>query len=151
MIDAQKAKQHKTNAGARRKAAPKPKASNDAKAAQKMFDSSVKTTEKAVAAPDREVKALGGNTRSIDISSYAAVATKELHYVAKLSEMNIVLAFQLMLSVADATVTDLDATIRMCGYGDRESDFEAHDEALLSLLTKIASDGCAFQEAFQLV
>lgn len=144
--EAPNSKQRKTNAGGRSKAAVKPKASNNAKAAQKIFYGSIKAHEKAIASLDKRVKALSPNSRAIDITNYATIARKQLPAVAKLSEMDLPLALQLMLSTADGAVTDLDVSFRISGQGEHHGEFDVLDEALLPLIEKMAIPGEKLQE-----
>ena len=80
------------------------------------------------------------NSRSITTASYATSAGKHVPFVKKLAYLDTTLAFNLLLSMADASHTDLDTTIQMGGRVDVDSTpvFHKLDEALLPLIEKRA-------------
>ncbi|KXT05763.1 hypothetical protein AC578_1068 [Pseudocercospora eumusae] len=116
------------------KSKPEAKAADDQGSAKKMFEKAVQETEKKVSALDKRVKAMGGNSTSITIEHYADNAAQQLKVVTALAKVDQNLAFNLTVFLGDAAATDLDATIKMCGYGDHEAYFERLDDALLPLI-----------------
>ncbi|KAH8742470.1 hypothetical protein F5883DRAFT_430897 [Diaporthe sp. PMI_573] len=79
---------------------------------------------------------MSGNSTAITTSSYATSTRKHMSAVKKLVAMDTTLAFNLLLSMADASHTDLDATCKMCGTPCDNSipTFKLLDEALLPLI-----------------
>ena len=126
------------------KAAPKkttatkaaPKKSDDTKEAKKLCTETLKAIDKRVDELDKKVKAMNGNSKSITTASYATSAGKHISAVKKLAAMDPILAFNLLLSMADASHTDLDTNFHMCGTDDDSSapTFNKLDEALLPLI-----------------
>lgn len=76
------------------------------------------------------------NSSAITTSNYAMSAREHMATVKKLITMESTLAFNLLLSMADASHTDLDATMKMCGTPCDSSvpTFSLFDEALLPLI-----------------
>jgi hypothetical protein len=116
--------------------AVKPKKNNDAKDAKKLYTETLKAIDKCVDELDKKVKTMSGNGSSITTASHATSAGKHLTAVKKLAAMDQVLAFNLLLSMADASHTDLDVSFKMCGTTDNASTptFKKLDEALLPLI-----------------
>jgi hypothetical protein len=79
---------------------------------------------------------MSGNSTAITTSSYATSACKHMGAVKKLIAMDTTLALNLLLSMADALHTDLDATCKMCGTPCDNSipTFKLLDEALFPLI-----------------
>ena len=65
---------------------------------------------------------------------YAESMEQYLPAVKSLAAMDLVLAFNLLLGMTDASHTDVDAHPKMCGYGDGKKTFKKLDEALLPLI-----------------
>ncbi|KAF7191023.1 hypothetical protein HII31_07647 [Pseudocercospora fuligena] len=113
---------------------PQAKAGNDQGSARKIFERAVQETENEVSALDKRVKAMSGNSTSISIEHYARIAAQQLKTVTALAKLDEARAFNLAVYIGDAAATDLDATIKMCGYGDHEEYFKELDDALLPLI-----------------
>ncbi|KAH6954066.1 hypothetical protein BKA56DRAFT_503779 [Ilyonectria sp. MPI-CAGE-AT-0026] len=79
---------------------------------------------------------MSGNSKAITTSNYATSARKHMSAVKKLVATDTTLAFNLLLSMADASHTDLDATWKMCGTPCDHSipTFKLLDDALLPLI-----------------
>jgi len=108
------------------------------KEAKKLYLDTLKAVDKRVSDLDKQVKVMRGNSWSITTSDYATSAGKHLGTAEKLAEMDAILGFNLLLSLADASHTDLDASCKMCGEPFDESipTFTALDDALLPLIEK---------------
>jgi hypothetical protein len=106
------------------------------KEAKKLYTDTLKVLDKRVDELDKRVKTISGNSTAITTSSYATSACKHMGAVKKLIAMDPTLAFNLLLSMADASHTDLDATCKMCGTPCDNSipTFKLLDEALLPLI-----------------
>ncbi|KAK3691316.1 hypothetical protein LTR37_018677 [Vermiconidia calcicola] len=117
------------------KVAPK-KTGVDAKEGKKLFTETIKAIDKRTAELDKSVKTMSGNSRAITTASYASSVFKHVSAAHKLAAIDRILAFNLVLSMADASHTDLDATIKMCGTTDDRSKpvFKALDELLIPLI-----------------
>ncbi|KAM3514205.1 hypothetical protein MY11210_002196 [Beauveria gryllotalpidicola] len=85
------------------------------KEAKKLYIDTLKAIEKRVDELDKKIKTMSGNSSAITTSTYAMSARKHMAAVKKLVAMDSTLAFNLLLSMADASHTDLDATMKMCG------------------------------------
>lgn len=131
-----KKRQARTPATVKTTTASKPKKNDDVKAAKKLCSETLKAIDKRVDELDKKVKTMSGNSRSITTASYAVSAGKHLNTFKKLAAMDQVLAFNLLLSMADASHTDLDVSFKMCGTTDDASTptFKKLDEALLPLI-----------------
>ncbi|GAB0134881.1 hypothetical protein EsDP_00003235 [Epichloe bromicola] len=106
------------------------------KEAKKLYTDSLNALDKRVDELDKKVKTMNGNSTAITTSDYATSARKHMAAVKKLVAMDTTLAFNLLLSMADASHTDLDATAKMCGTPCDESipTFKLLDDALLTLV-----------------
>ncbi|KJZ70665.1 hypothetical protein HIM_09938 [Hirsutella minnesotensis 3608] len=105
--------------------------------AKKLYADTLKAIDKRVDELDKKVGVMGGNSAAITTSSYATSIRKHMGAVKKLVAMEEnALAFNLLLSMADASHTDLDATWKMCGTPCDNSlpTFRLLDEALLPLI-----------------
>ncbi|KAM4063864.1 ATP-dependent DNA helicase PIF1 [Hirsutella rhossiliensis] len=104
--------------------------------AKELYADTLKALDKRVDELDKKVRIMSGNSAAITTSSYATSIRKHMGAVKKLVAMDITLAFNLLLSMADASHTDLDATCKMCGTPCDNSipTFKLLDEALLSLI-----------------
>ncbi|KAH7118406.1 hypothetical protein EDB81DRAFT_667689 [Dactylonectria macrodidyma] len=87
---------------------------------------------------------MSGNSSAVTSASYATSARKHMGAVKKLVPMDTTLAFNLLLSMADASHTDLDATWKMCGTPCDNSipTFKQLDEALLPLIEAREKPAC---------
>jgi hypothetical protein len=76
------------------------------------------------------------NSIAITTAAYATSAGKHLSTANRLVAMDPILAFNLLISMADASHTDLDTTPNMFGTirDDSTSTFKKLDEALLPLI-----------------
>ena len=106
------------------------------KESRKLYTDTLTALDKRVDELDKKVKIITGIGMSITTSTYAVSARKYMGTFKKLVAMDTTLAFNLLLSMADASHTDLDATCKMCGSTDDESvpTFKLLDEALLPLI-----------------
>lgn len=137
-----------TASASRKKAKPAPASNPKAKVptsvgtgnkeATELYNETLKAVDKRVSELDKKVKAMSGNSWSITTATYATSAGKHIKAAQKLADMDTTLGFNLLLSLADASHTDLDATCKMCGEsGDSSIDtFTALDKALLPLIEK---------------
>lgn len=114
----------------------KPKAKATGPTPKKLFNDTVKLVEKQVKALDKKVKSMDGNQRSINVGTYAELATDHLKVAETLATTDPIMAFNLVLCLGDAASTDLDVAVKMCGYGEHEDPFEELDDALLPLLER---------------
>lgn len=114
----------------------KPSSLGLSKEAKKLYTNSLKALDKRIDELDKKVKTMSGNSSAITTSNYATSARKHMGAVKKLVTMDTTLAFNLLLSMADASHTDLDATWKMCGTPCDNSipTFKMLDDALLPLL-----------------
>ncbi|KAH8656305.1 hypothetical protein BGZ61DRAFT_467014 [Ilyonectria robusta] len=87
---------------------------------------------------------MSGNSTAITSSSYASSVQKHMAAVHTLLATDGTLAFNLLLSMADASHTDLDATCKMCGTADDSSipTFKLLDEELLPLIQMRERPAC---------
>ncbi|KAF4462462.1 glycoside hydrolase family 43 [Fusarium albosuccineum] len=106
------------------------------KEAKKLYSDTLKAIDKGIGELDKRVKAMDPNSWDITTADYAITSREHLGTAEKLITMDPILAFNLLLSMADASHTDLNATVKMCGTGCDESTptFEMLDEALLPLI-----------------
>ncbi|KAE8394985.1 hypothetical protein BDV23DRAFT_146003 [Aspergillus alliaceus] len=104
--------------------------------AKTLYTECLKALDKRVDELDNKVKTMSGNSSAITTSSYATSARKHLGTAKKLVTMDTTLAFNLLLSMADASHTDLDATWKMCGTPCDNSipTFKLLDDTLLPLI-----------------
>jgi len=104
--------------------------------AKKLYNETLMALDKRVDELDKKVKTMSGNSTAITTSSYATSTRKHVNAVKKLVTMDTALAFNLLLAMADASHTDLDATCKMCGTACDDSipTFKLLDEALLPLI-----------------
>lgn len=128
-----KAKQARTANSAKPK---KITAAGTNKEAKKLYTDTLKAIDKRVDELDKKVKTMSGNSAAITTSTYATSVRQHMGAVKKLVAMDTTLAFNLLLSMADASHTDLDATCKMCGTTCDNSTptFKLLDEALLPLI-----------------
>jgi hypothetical protein len=106
------------------------------KEAKKLYTDTLKALDKGVDDLDKKVKTMNGNSTAITTSNYASSARKHISAIKQLVAMDIIMAFNLLLSMADASHTDLNASIKMCGTpcDDSSPTFKLLDEALLPLI-----------------
>ena len=130
---APKTKQTKTANSAKPK---KTTAAGTNKEAKKLYTDTIKALDKRVDELDKIVKTMDPNSTTITTSTYATSARKHMDTVGKLVAMDTKLAFNLLLSMADASHTDLDAACKMCGTicDNSVPTFKLLDEALLPLI-----------------
>ena len=132
-----KKKQAKLPASAKTtKTSTKSQPSNSSKEATKLYTDTLKAIDKGVAELDRKVKRIGRDLWALTTSDYAKAASQYVDIVGKLAKSDPVLAFNLLLSLADASHTDLDATPKMCGepFDESTPTFRKLDQALLPLI-----------------
>ena len=130
---APKTKQAKTANSAKPK---KTTAAGTNKEAKKLYTDTIKALDKRVDELDKIVKTMDPNSTAITTSTYATSARMHMGTVGKLVAMDTKLAFNLLLSMADASHTDLDAACKMCGTicDNSVPTFKLLDEALLPLI-----------------
>ena len=106
------------------------------KEAKKLYADTLKALDKRVDELDKMVKNMSPNSAAITTSSYATSVRKHMGAVGKLVAMDTTLAFNLLLSMADASHTDLEATCKMCGtpFDNSIPTFKQLDEALVPLI-----------------
>jgi len=106
------------------------------KEAKKLYTDTLKALDKGVDELDKKVKTMSGNSTAITTSNYASSARKHISAIKQLVAMDTILAFNLLLSMADASHTDLDASCKMCGTPCDKSapTFKLLDEPLLPLI-----------------
>ncbi|KAJ3544924.1 hypothetical protein NM208_g2767 [Fusarium decemcellulare] len=88
-------------------------AAASSKEAKKLYSDTLKAIDKHIGELDKRVKAMNGNGWDITSADYAIASREHLGTAEKLIAMDPILAFNLLLSMADASHTDLDATIKM--------------------------------------
>lgn len=127
-----------SNSKVKVKAEAAPSARGADKEAKKLYHDTLNAVDKRVSDLDKIVKDMSGNSRSITTASYATSAGKHIKTATKLAAMDPMLGFNLLLSLADASHTDLDASCKMCGTPCDSSvpTFTALDAALLPLIEK---------------
>ena len=126
----------KVTPASKSKATTKPKVG----AAQKLYDDTTKAITKGVKALDAKVKKMSPNSRSITTDNYAKAAAKHLSVAKTLIDTDDVApAFNLLVSMADASHTDLERSIKMCGYGDGDAALQKLDKMLLEAIEKRAA------------
>lgn len=111
-----------------------PKVRNASKEARKLYDETLKAIDKAIAALDKKAKDPTNIGVMFNTDDYASEVNLHLATVDKLVQMEANLAFNLLLSMADASHADLGAAMKMCGYGDSEQEFRTLDETLLPII-----------------
>ncbi|POR34063.1 Glycoside hydrolase family 43 protein [Tolypocladium paradoxum] len=106
------------------------------KEVKRLYTDTLKALDKGVDELDKKVKVMSGNSTAITTSNYATSAREHMGAVKKLVAMDTTLAFNLLLSMADASHTDLDTTCNMCGTpcDDSIPTFKLLDAALLPLI-----------------
>lgn len=131
-------KKTKSMPAVKSKAKAAPSATTAGKEAKKLYNETLKAVDKRVSDLDKKVKAMSGNSKAITTASYATSAGKHIKTATKLAAMDAMLAFNLLLSLADASHSDLDASCKMCGTPCDSSipTFTALDAALLPLIEK---------------
>ncbi|EXK77609.1 hypothetical protein FOQG_17684 [Fusarium oxysporum f. sp. raphani 54005] len=123
---------------------PKTTVPSASKDAEKIYADALKALDKRVDELDKKVKVMSGNSSAITSANYATSARKHMGAIKKLVAMDTTLAFNLLLSMADASHTDLDATWKMCGTPCDSSipTFKLLDEALLPLIEAREKPAC---------
>lgn len=126
-----------------------PKKVNDAKGAKKLYNETIKAVDKKVDDIDKRVKKMNPNGYAITTATYASFAAKHIPSTDKLANVGSVLAFNLLLSLADASHTDCDATPKMCGTPCDASGtvFRKLDDTLLPLIDSRAAEGLPLKHA----
>lgn len=144
-------------------AKPKPartrakRSANSIKDAEKLFADTLKAIDKGTAKLDRKVKTISHENRwSITTSDYASNVSDHIDTVDKLAELDTLLAFNLVLSMADASHGDMNATAKMSGESgdDSRPTFGNLDDLLLPLIEKrlaAIADACPKVESLPTV
>lgn len=122
--------------GTAKSAKPKKATAGGNEEAKRLYADTLKALDKRVDELDKKVKMMGGNSTAITTSDYATSARRHMGAVEKLVAMDTALAFNLLLSMADASHADLDSSCKMCGTpcDDSVPTFQLLDEALLPLI-----------------
>jgi hypothetical protein len=103
--------------------------------AKKLYDDTLKAIDKGIDELDKKVKAMSPNSTAITKATYATSAGKHLSAANRLVAMDPILTFNLLISMADASHTDPDATPKMYGkIGDGSTPTFKLDAALLPLI-----------------
>ncbi|KAF4984593.1 hypothetical protein FZEAL_270 [Fusarium zealandicum] len=128
---------HRPKKAARTASSAKPKTTTAAsvnKDAKKLYTDTLKAVDKRVTDLDKKVKVMNGSSKAITTATYPNSVRKHIPAVKRLITMDKTVAFNLLLSMADASHTDLDATCKMCGveYDDSTEVFEQLDDLLVS-------------------
>lgn len=89
--------------------------------------------DKKIAGSDARVKKMGPNSRSITSDTYAETMVKFSKDVEKLMVLSPRLAFNL-LHIGPHLHGDLEASIKMCGFGGTEEPFAEMDELMLEVI-----------------
>ncbi|KAK3699952.1 hypothetical protein LTR37_016196 [Vermiconidia calcicola] len=113
----------------------------DTKEAKKLFTETIKAIDKRTAELDKSVKTMSSNSRAITTASYASSVYKHVSAAREQAAIDRILAYKPVLSMADASHTDLDATTKMCGTtNDRNQPvLKALDELLIPLIEQRAA------------
>ena len=108
------------------------------KSALKLYTATLKAIDKHVGQLDRQVKKMQYENRWTTMTdTYATAVMTYLPAVKTLLDMDEKLAFNLFLSMADAShCSDMNATAKMPGVGDSEAVFKSLDESLPPLIAK---------------
>ena len=82
-------------------------------------------------------KVIGKTLRpAITTDSYAKGVAKHIPNVSRIAEVDTVMAFNLLMAMADCSHADCDTHPKMCGYGDSEPVFAKLDDLLVKLITE---------------
>ncbi|KAF4972613.1 hypothetical protein FSARC_886 [Fusarium sarcochroum] len=106
------------------------------KAAQRLYNKTIKSIDRNIQTLDRKVQSSLGARWPYTTSDYAEHIPMHFKAVDTLTYLDLRLACNLLLSMADASHTDLNTDAKMCGSKDDESipTFKKLDEALLPLI-----------------
>jgi hypothetical protein len=117
------------------------KAKTSAKEAKSLYRDTLKALDKQIDTLDKKVKAMSPNSSAITTANYASAAAKHMTAVKTLAHQDPALAFNLLLSLADASHTDLDFSFKMSGkQGDSSAPtFKKLDDVLLPLMEQRAT------------
>ncbi|KAJ4255977.1 hypothetical protein NW762_009051 [Fusarium torreyae] len=106
------------------------------KAAQQLYDKTIKLIDKHIQTLDRKVQCSLGARWPYTTSDYAEYIQRHLKTVDALACLDLRLACNLLLSMADASHADLDTDAKMGGFSGDASipTFKKLDKALLPLI-----------------
>jgi hypothetical protein len=127
-------KKQKTTKKPSVKKAPTKKAPAGTKAAEQLYKKIIGDVDKKVSGLDARVKKMGPNSRAITSDTYAEAIVKFIKDVRKLMVMDARLAFNLLLYIGPHAHGDLEASIKMCGFGESEGPYAELDEVMLEVI-----------------
>lgn len=112
------------------------KTGTTAKQAKKLYSETLKALDKEISKLDKRVRTMDRNSIfAINTCTYADEASEHLPAAMELAHLDTTLAFNLLLSIADASHADLNVSIKMSGYDESSSDvFRTLDVVLLPLI-----------------
>ncbi|GKU06410.1 hypothetical protein FLAG1_08100 [Fusarium langsethiae] len=102
-----------------------------------LYDDTLKMIDRNVRVIDRKVfQERGGDPRAYTTDDYAKLVYRHSKTVKSMAAVDNTLAFNLLLSMADASNADLDTTVKICGEDADESAryFQSLDNLLLPLI-----------------
>ena len=119
------------------------KMGDDAKSAKKLYADTLKAIDKRVDQLDEKVKNMMGIYPPIDTATHASSPCDHIPAAQKLAETGLIPASNLILSMADASHTDLDTHAKMCEepFDASGKTFTNLNQLLLGLIEKRAVPG----------
>jgi hypothetical protein len=132
--DTQSTKKQKTTKKPPVKKPPTKKAAAGNKAAEQLYKKMIGDVDKKVSGLDARVKKMGPNSRAITSDTYAEAMAKFIKDVRKLIVMDARFAFNLLLYIGPHVHGDLEASIKMCGFGESEGPYAELDELMLEVI-----------------
>lgn len=113
------------------------KAPEGKRAAEQLYKKIIADVDKKVSSLDARVKKNGPNSRAITSDHYAEAMVKFIKDVQKLMVMGpdgARCAFNAMMHIGPHAHGDLEATIKMCGYGGTEEPFAELDDTMVAII-----------------
>ncbi|KAL6917206.1 hypothetical protein ACHAPO_005990 [Fusarium lateritium] len=104
-------------------------------AAKALYDDTIKMIDRNIQIMDRKVVGeLGAEPRDYTTEDYAKLVCRHSKTVKTIASVNNTLAFNLLLSMADASHADLDTSVEICGENESARYFQRLDNSLLQLI-----------------
>ncbi|OBS24323.1 hypothetical protein FPOA_04868 [Fusarium poae] len=103
--------------------------------AKMLYDDTIKMIDKNIHILDGKVVGeLGANPRDYTTEDYAKLVCRHSKTVKAIAPVNNTLAFNLVLTMADASHADLDTSVELCGENESTRYFQRLDNWLLQLI-----------------